>query len=119
MVQIFRDSIIMVDFGETVGSVQNGTRPAIVVQNDIGNKYSPTTIVVPITAKKKKVMPTHYELSCDDYCCLKYNSTILAEQIVTISKEQIFDVLGHLNKKDSNELNKILNVSINLSNLQN
>ena len=114
--KIYRDSIIMVDFGETQGSVQKGRRPAVVIQNDIGNKYSTTTIVVPITGKIKKVLPTHHELHAKNYCCLKCDSTVLAEQVLTISKNQILDVLGHLNEEDSKKLNKILAVSISLTN---
>lgn len=114
--RIYRDSIINVDFGELRGSVQKGIRPAVVIQNDVGNKYSTTTIVVPITGKIKKNMPTHLNLQSRNYCCLKCDSTVLAEQILTISKEQILDVIGHLRDEDSKVLNEILTVSINLNN---
>ncbi|MCI9069105.1 type II toxin-antitoxin system PemK/MazF family toxin [Clostridium sp.] len=66
--EIYRDSIIMMDFGQNQGCVQSGRRPAVVIQNDVGNKFSTTTIVVSITGKNKK-----------DYTCLKCDSTILAE----------------------------------------
>lgn len=113
--KIYRDSIIQVDFGELKGSVQKGIRPAVVIQNDMGNKYSSTTIVVPITGKIKKKLPTHHLLYSKDYCCLKCDSTILAEQVLTISKDQILDVIGHLSSKDSNHLNEVLTISINLN----
>lgn len=113
--EIYRDSIIMVDFGQNQGCVQSGKRPAVVIQNDVGNKFSTTTIVVPITGKHKKELPTHHELYKKDYRCLKYDSTILAEQVLTICKGQILDIIGHLKDKDSEKLNEILSISINLN----
>lgn len=112
--RIYRCNIIMVNFGQNQGSVQRGKRPAVVIQNDIGNKFSTTTIVVPITGKVKKELPTHHRLFKSDYNCLKCDSTILAEQVLTISKEQILEVIGNLNEEDIKELNEILSVSINL-----
>lgn len=112
---IHRDNIILADFGENKGCVQSGIRPAVVIQNDLGNKHSTTTIVAPITGKIKKVLPTHHEIYTDDYDCLKCDSTILAEQVVTISKEQILHVIGHLRKTDSNKLNEILLISLNMN----
>ncbi|NRY61494.1 type II toxin-antitoxin system PemK/MazF family toxin [Clostridium beijerinckii] len=112
--KIYRNSIIMVDFGELQGSVQKGIRPGVVIQNDIGNKYSTTTIVVPITGRIKKTLPTHHELSSKNYCCLKCDSTILAEQVITISKEQILDIIGHLRDEDEFKLNEILAISMNI-----
>lgn len=113
--RIFRDSIIKVDFGDRQGSVQRGVRPAVVIQNDVGNKHSPTTIVVPITSKQKKDLPTHHKLMKKNYCCLKCDSTILGEQVLTISKDQILDVIGHLREEDSKAVDEILSVSINLN----
>lgn len=113
--EIYRDSIIMVDLGQNQGCVQSGKRPAVVIQNNIGNRFSTTTIVVPITGKSKKELPTHHELYKKDYCCLKYDSTILAEQLLTISKDQILEVIGYLRKVDSEKLNEIISVSINLN----
>lgn len=113
--EIYRDSIIMVDFGQNQGCVQSGKRPAVVIQNDIGNKFSTTTIVVPITGSNKRQLPTHHELYKKDYCGLKYDSTILAEQVLTISKKQIIGFVGNLKDEDSKKLNEILSVSINLN----
>jgi len=114
--KIYRGNIIMVDFGENQGSVQKGIRPAIVIQNDIGNRFSTTTIVVPITGSVKKKLPTHHKIYRERYRCLKYDSTILAEQVLTISKKQILDVLGFLKVEDRLKLNEILATSINLTN---
>lgn len=105
----------MVDFGENQGSVQKGIRPAVVIQNDIGNRFSTTTIVVPITGSVKKELPTHHELRCEKYRCLKCDSTILAEQVLTISKDQILEVLGKLRFEDRTKLNAILATSIQLT----
>lgn len=115
--KIYRNSIIMVSFGENQGSVQKGIRPAIVIQNDLGNKHSTTTIVAPITGRIKKALPTHQELLSKDYCCLKCDSTILGEQILTISKDQILDIIGQLREEDEEKLNEILSVSMNINSL--
>lgn len=114
--RIYRNSIIMVSFGENQGSVQKGIRPAVVIENDIGNRHSTTTIVVPITGRIKKPLPTHHELSSKNYYCLKCDSTILGEQVLTISKEQIIDVIGHLREDDEVKLNRILAISMNIKN---
>ena len=113
--EIYRDSIIMVDFGQNQVCVQSGKRPAVVIQNDVGNKFFTTTIVVLITGKHKKELPTHHELYKKDYSCLKYDSIILAEQVLTICKGQILNVIGQLREEDSAKLNEILCVSINLN----
>lgn len=115
--KIFRNNIIMVSFGEKQGSVQKGIRPAVVIQNDLGNKYSTTTIVAPITGRLKKPLPTHHELSSKDYYCLKCDSTILGEQVLTISKNQILEIIGHLREDDEAKLNEILAISMNIKKL--
>ena len=87
--------ICYVDFGENEGSEQNGIRPAIIIQNDIGNAYSPTTIVASITSQKKKHLPTHVIISpCQSG--LKKTSTIMFEQIRTIDKSRIVSIVGHI-----------------------
>ena len=114
--KIIRGNIIMVDFGKQKGSVQSGMRPAVVIQNNVGNAHSTTTIVAPITGKQKKDLPTHLSLLSKNYKCLRCDSTLLGEQILTISKTQIIEVLGKLNLEDEIELNSKLAVSINLCN---
>lgn len=116
IVKIIRGNIIMVDFGKQMGSVQSGMRPAVVIQNNLGNAHSTTTIVAPITGKLKKDLPTHLSLLSKNYKCLRCDSTLLGEQILTISKTQIIEVLGKLNLEDEIELNSKLAVSINLCN---
>ena len=92
---IRRGDIVEVDFGFPVGSEQGGIRPAIVVQNDVGNKFSPTTIVVPITSSMtKKSLPTHGFLFEDSGCGLPKDSTFTAEQVRVIDKRRITGKYG-------------------------
>ena len=91
-----RGDICLVDFGATQGNVQGGYRPAIIVQNDVGNYYSPTVLVVPITSNtRKNNLPTHVYIpeGCGG---LRTNSLALAEQIQTVNKTQIYKVVGNL-----------------------
>ena len=92
----------------TVNSEQGGIRPVIVIQNDIGNKYSPTLIVLPITSEiKKENMPTHCILHKSIKNGLKIDSMVLAEQIRVIDKSRILDYIGHLD--NANEQNNVIN----------
>lgn len=92
----------------TVKSEQGGTRPVIIVQNDIGNKYSPTLIVLPITSEiKKSNMPTHCILHKSLKNGLKVDSMVLAEQIRVIDKSRILDYIGYLD--NINEQNSVIN----------
>ena len=87
--EICRGDITIVDFEHVKGSEQGGIRPALVVQNDLGNRFSPTTIVAPITAKKfTKEYPTNVFLPAED-SGLKKDSTILLNQIKTIDSRRI------------------------------
>ena len=92
----------------TVNSEQGGIRPVIVIQNDIGNKYSPTLIVLPITSEiKKENMPTHCILHRSRKNGLKVDSMVLAEQIRVIDKSRILDYIGYLD--NTNEQNNVIN----------
>ena len=95
-VNIKKGDIIYVDLDEnSIGSEQNGLRYCIVVQNNFGNKYSPTTIVAPITSKiHKKKLPTHYEISDFRLLDLKSESRILFEQVRVIDKRRIVKKLN-------------------------
>ena len=98
-----------------VGSEQNGTRPVVIIQNDIGNKYSPTVIVAAITSQINKAkLPTHIEIDSKD-CGLKNNSVILTEQIRTIDKSRLKEKIGHIDDNSViNEINNALGVSFGL-----
>lgn len=87
--------ICFVDFGKNEGSEQNGIRPAIIIQNDKGNTYSPTTIVASITSQEKRYLPTH--VSIKPYQSgLEKTSTIMFEQVRTIDKSRIISKVGHI-----------------------
>lgn len=105
--------IVLVDFGISKGSVQGGLRPAIIVSNDFGNKYSTTLIVVPTTSKEKTKIPTHF------YIQLGVRTTVLCEQIQSISKEQVrFLITEHtLSKIDRQILDMKLKTSLALPNI--
>ena len=94
------------------GSIQSGYRPVLIVQNNIGNKYSPTTIVVPITTKKeqKQYLPTH--VRANKQPGLRNNSTILCEQIMTVNQDSLDMQIGKLNRKKLFEVNVALAVSV-------
>lgn len=92
--EIKRMDIYMADLPAVGGSVQYGYRPVVVVQNNVGNVSSPTVIVVPLTTKPKKPMPTHVKLkSCE---AVQSNTTALCEQIMTISTDRLVKKLGNI-----------------------
>ncbi|UYJ30902.1 MAG: type II toxin-antitoxin system PemK/MazF family toxin [Oscillospiraceae bacterium] len=106
---IKRGDIFYADLDPVVGSEQGGIRPVLVVQNNVGNKHSPTVIVVPISSVRKKNLPVHIQISCSE---LPKNSTILAEQIRTIDRSRLRKYVGSLNRESMKEINGILKISI-------
>lgn len=114
---IKRNEIYYVNFGEnTKGCEQAGVRPAIILQNDKGNKYSPTTIVAPLTTKQKSLyLPLHIEIKKDNVNNLSENSIILLEQLFTIDKSRIIDKIGKIEDKETIEkINKSLKISLGM-----
>ena len=110
---IRRGDIFYADLSPVVGSEQSGIRPVIIIQNDIGNKYSPTVIGVPITSKQKNKMPTHIEIEGSKYG-LEKNSVILAEQIRTIDKIRLKDKVGKLDKVTLDKVKHAIEISCGL-----
>lgn len=111
---IKRGDIYLADLSPVVGSEQGGQRPVLIVQNDIGNKYSPTVIVVAITAQiSKSKLPTHVEIPAKGHGLSK-DSVILCEQIRTIDKKRLIQVIGNLECQVMNLVNEALNVSLGL-----
>ena len=109
-----RGDIFYADLSPVVGSEQGGVRPVIVVQNDIGNKYSPTIIIAAITSQINKAkMPTHIEIDADDYGLSK-DSVILLEQVRTIDKRRLKERIGHLNDHLMNRVNEAIEISFGL-----
>ena len=111
-----RGDIFFADLGEGIGSEQNGVRPVLVLQNDIGNRYSPTTIVALITSINKKMeLPIHYEIS-SDLSNLPKDSTILLEQIRTIDKKRLLKKVSTLDKDTLAEIDKKVLISLGITN---
>ena len=111
---IRRGDIFYADLRPVVGSEQGGIRPVLIVQNDVGNKHSPTVICVAITSKMNKAkLPTHVELCSKDYGVIK-DSVILLEQIRTIDKSRLREKVCHLDNKVLERINKALLVSLAL-----
>lgn len=111
---IRRGDIYYADLRPVVGSEQGGIRPVLIIQNDTGNKHSPTVIVAAITSKMNKAkLPTHIELSSDDYDIVK-DSVILLEQLRTIDKKRLKDKVCHLEGNIMDRVNRALTVSLEL-----
>ena len=108
-----RGDIYLLDLKENRGSIQAGKRPVIVIQNDIGNLYSPITIVCGITSVKKKWLPTHLFISKSGG--LRKNSIILCEQIFTVNKSDLKQYIGTITSKYTlRRLNKCVKLSLGL-----
>jgi len=112
---IKRGDMFYADLSPVVGSEQGGVRPVLIIQNDLGNKYSPTVIAAAITSQTNKTkLPTHIEIGKDTEG-LKSNSVILAEQIRTIDKSRLKEKIGHINDASViNKINSALGVSFGL-----
>lgn len=111
-----RGDIFYADLSPVVGSEQGGVRPVFIVQNDVGNRYSPTVICAAITSKMNKAkLPTHIEIDCKNYCLIK-DSVILLEQLRTIDKSRLREKVDHLEGKIMSKINKALEISLGLHN---
>lgn len=112
---IKRGDMFYADLSPVVGSEQGGIRPVLIIQNDLGNKYSPTVIAAAITSQTNKAkLPTHIEIDSEG-CGLKSNSVILAEQIRTIDKSRLKERIGHIEDENvMSQINNALGVSFGL-----
>lgn len=112
--EIKRGDIYYADLSPVVGSEQGGVRPVLIVQNDVGNKYSPTVIASAITSQIYKAkLPTHIEIKANEYG-LQKDSVVLLEQIRTIDKKRIKDKIGRLDSPLMEKVNEALSVSFGL-----
>ncbi|MGI6705051.1 MAG: type II toxin-antitoxin system PemK/MazF family toxin [Clostridia bacterium] len=112
-----RGEIYYADLSPVVGSEQGGIRPVLIVQNDIGNKYSPTVIISAITSQINKAkLPTHIEISASEYGLPK-DSVILLEQIRTIDKKRLKDKIGYLSPEMMKKVDEALEISFGLIDL--
>ena len=113
-----RGDIYFADLSPVVGSEQGGTRPVLIVQNNIGNKYSPTVIAAAITSQVNKArLPTHIELTGSSYG-LTRDSVILLEQIRTIDKRRLREKMGSLDEEAMEKVDEALAVSIGIGGAQ-
>lgn len=114
MTTVKRGDIYYADLSPVVGSEQGGMRPVLIVQNDTGNKHSPTVIAAAITSQVGKArLPTHIELSGQS-CGLSRDSVILLEQIRTIDKSRLRERMGKLDEPLMNEVDNAIAVSFGL-----
>lgn len=111
--RVRRGDIFYADLSPVVGSEQAGVRPIVVIQNDVGNRYSPTIIGIAITSKEKIKMPTHLEIDGTKYG-LEKDSVILAEQIRTLDKSRLKEKVGRLDKETLEKLKKAIEISFGL-----
>lgn len=111
--KVKRGDIFYADLSPVVGSEQAGVRPIVVIQNDVGNRYSPTIIGIAITSKEKIKMPTHLEIDGTKYG-LEKDSVILAEQIRTLDKSRLKEKVGRLDKETLEKLKKVVEISFGL-----
>ena len=111
--EIKRGQIYYADLSPVIGSEQGGVRPVLIIQNDIGNKYSPTVIIAIITSRQTKAnLPTHHWI--DTYCGLKVKSMVECEQIRTIDKRRLEKYVGELDEIDMKFINKKIKISLGL-----
>ncbi|EJS63638.1 type II toxin-antitoxin system PemK/MazF family toxin [Bacillus cereus] len=109
-----RGDVYFADLSPVVGSEQGGVRPVLVIQNDIGNRFSPTVIVAAITAQIQKAkLPTHVEIDAKKYG-FERDSVILLEQIRTIDKQRLTDKITHLDEVMMNRVDEALQISLGL-----
>ena len=110
-----RGEIYYADLSPVVGSEQGGIRPVLIVQNDVGNKFSPTVIAAAITSQRFKTdLPTHIQVNADN-CGLAKDSIVMLEQVRTLDKKRLREKMGNLNKSDMYKIDKALSVSFGLT----
>ena len=109
-----RGDIYYADLSPVVGSEQGGLRPVLIIQNDVGNKYSPTVIAAAITSRMGKTkLPTHIDIYADKAGLAK-DSVILLEQVRTLDKRRLKEKMGHLDDNMMSEVNNAIAVSFGL-----
>lgn len=111
---IKRGEIYYADLSPVVGSEQGGVRPVLIVQNDVGNKFSPTVIAAAITSQRFKTnLPTHIQVDAQE-CGLSKDSIVLLEQVRTIDKKRLKEKMGNLDEGDMSRVNRALSVSLGI-----
>lgn len=109
-----KGEIYFADLSPVVGSEQGGVRPVLIVQNDVGNKYSPTVIVAAVTSQINKAkLPTHVEV-CAEGHGLSRDSVILLEQLRTIDKKRLQERIGKIDEEGLTRINEALSISLGI-----
>lgn len=111
--RVRRGDIYYADLSPVIGSEQAGVRPILVVQNDVGNKFSPTIIGIAITSKQKAKLPTHIEIEGTKYG-LDKDSVILAEQIRTLDKKRLKEKVGRLDNETMEKVKRAIEISFGI-----
>ena len=115
MMPVKRGDIFYADLSPVIGSEQGGVRPVLIIQNDVGNKYSPTVICAAITSQINKAkLPTHIEIESLNSTLVK-DSVILLEQIRTIDKKRLREKICRIEEKTMKRINKAIEISLGLS----
>ena len=113
-VQVRRGDIFYADLSPVIGSEQGGIRPVLIIQNDMGNRHSPTVICAAITSKMNKAkLPTHVEIDANRYQIVK-NSVVLLEQIRTIDKRRLKDIVCHVDQELMKKVDEAIKISLEL-----
>ena len=114
MAKVKRGDVFYAELDPVIGSEQGGVRPVLIIQNDVGNQHSPTTIVAAITGQLTKAkLPTHVALDSEKYDLAK-DSVVLLEQLRTIDKKRLKDKVCHLDNQMLKEVDKALGISLEL-----
>lgn len=109
-----KGEIYFADLSPVVGSEQGGVRPVLIVQNDVGNKYSPTVIVAAVTSQINKAkLPTHVEVSAEGHG-LSRDSVVLLEQLRTIDKRRLQEKIGKIDEEGLEQINEALTISLGI-----
>lgn len=112
---VHRGEIYYADLSPVVGSEQGGVRPVLIVQNDVGNKFSPTVIAAAITSRHDKAnLPTHIEVTTENSGLMK-DSVVLLEQVRTLDKHRLKEKMGTLDSASMNEVNRAISISLGLT----
>ena len=113
--EITRGDIFIADLNPVQGSEQGGVRPVLIIQNDTGNRYSPTVIAAAITSQTGKArLPTHIALPVNENCGLNRDSIILLEQVRTLDKKRLRERMGHVEEQVMEKVDTAIAVSFGL-----
>lgn len=114
--EVKRGEVFYADLSPVVGSEQGGVRPVLIVQNDVGNRHSPTVIAAAITARRKgQHLPTHVQLR-GSACGLFRDSTVLLEQLRTLDKSRLGEYMGNVGAEKLRQIDAALGISVGLGN---